>query len=75
MDTKNKHLKMFVQISVWLILTLLVLDFSFTLINTASTMSAILGTAILIVWIVITVNTNCFTAASFKSKLFKHKQK
>lgn len=48
-------------IIVWVILTMLIVDFSFELINQPSTVANLIGIAILVIFATFSVSTKCLT--------------
>lgn len=48
-------------VTVWIILTMLIVDFSFDLINQPSTIANLVGIAILVLFATFSVSTKCLT--------------
>lgn len=54
------------KVFIWAILSLILLDISYTLINAPSTIANILGVTLIFIGIMISIKTRCFT--QFKNK-------
>jgi hypothetical protein len=64
--------KNFIKVSLWVLITILVLSLGFTCLNAPSTSKAIIGFIIIIAWISISYETNLFEKIKLK-RLFKKK--
>ena len=62
--------KNFIKISLWVLVTILVLSLGFSCLNAPNTGKAIFGLVIIIAWISISYETNLFKNIKFK----KHKK-
>lgn len=58
--------KNFIRISIWVLVTILVLSLGFSCLNAPNTGKAIIGFAIIIAWISISYETNLFKKIKFK---------
>lgn len=54
------------KVFIWAILSLILLDISYTLINAPSTIANIIGVTLIFIGIMISIKTRCFT--QFKNK-------
>ena len=59
-------MNLFVKISVWFICLMFVADWAFGLITMDSTIANIVGFAIIIATVYVSVKTNCFTTIKIK---------
>jgi len=60
--------KNFIKISLWTLVTILIVSVGFNCLNAPSTSQAILGFIIIIAWVSISYETNLFTNIKFKKK-------
>lgn len=58
-------MKRFVQISAWVLMTLLIISLICACLNEPNTIVAIVGFIFAVVWIVVSVKTKCFTHMPF----------
>ena len=58
-------MKRFVQISAWVLVTLLIVSLICTCLNEPNTLTAIVGFILSVAWIAVSVKTKCFTHMPF----------
>lgn len=58
-------MKRFVQISMWVLSTILVVSLICTCLNEPNTLMAIVGFILAIAWITVSIKTKCFTYMPF----------
>lgn len=67
--------RIIIWIGLWIIATCLVIALTTTLGNAPSTFAAALGAIVLIAWIVISIESKCFTNIHFKKSNSKPNEK
>lgn len=69
----RRNPKKLLLVALWIVTTFLVLSFCFTGLNAPNTITAIFGFLGIAAWVIISINTDCFTNWTF-IKLIKNKK-